>query len=196
VATTYKANPLNVTFNASSYSTGATAYYWEYSTSPTGAFTQLGTAANSILGTPAFLFPSTGVYWVRLTVNKGTACETAIIARINLNGFTCTSSSSTNPNRTINPDGSIEIGNSDINDGIGLYPNPTDSNVTITFGNDIKATTMVKVFDMKGTLIASFRTQEGDSQTVIDLSNQAAGMYLFHIENENGERLVKKVIKE
>ncbi|MEY4927840.1 MAG: hypothetical protein RI894_2276, partial [Bacteroidota bacterium] len=35
VATTYKTNPLNVTFNASSYSTGASSYYWEYSTSPT-----------------------------------------------------------------------------------------------------------------------------------------------------------------
>jgi PKD repeat protein len=198
VATTYKANALNVTFNASSYSTGATAYYWEYSTSPTGTFTQLGTAANSILGTPVFLFPSAGIYWVRLTINKGTACETAIIARINLNAFTCTASSSTTPTvaRTVNPDGTIEVGNSDINDGIGLYPNPTDSNVTITFGNDIKATTLIRVYDMKGQLITSFRTQEGDSQTVIDLSSQAAGMYLFHIENENGERLVKKVMKQ
>ncbi len=198
VATTYKANPLNVTFNASSYSTGATSYYWEYGTSPTGTFTQLGTAANAALGTPTFLFPTAGVYWVRLTINKGTPCETAIIARINLNAFTCTASSSTTPtgNRNANPDGSIEVGNSDINDGIGLYPNPTDSNVTITFGNDIKATTMIRVYDMKGQLVSSFRTQEGDNQTVIDLSNQAAGMYLFHIENESGELLVKKVMKQ
>ncbi|MEY4927073.1 MAG: hypothetical protein RI894_1509 [Bacteroidota bacterium] len=199
VATTYKANPLNVTFNASSYSTGASAYYWEYSTSPTGAFAQLGTATNAALGIPTFLFPSTGIYWVRLTLNKGTACETGIIVRINLNSFSCTSSSTTTPapaNRTVNPDGSIEVGNSDINDGIGLYPNPADSHVIVTFGNDIKATTLIKVFDMKGQLVTSFRTQDGDSQAIIDLANQSAGMYLFHIENENGERLVKKVMKQ
>ncbi|MEY4927182.1 MAG: hypothetical protein RI894_1618 [Bacteroidota bacterium] len=205
-ATTYKSNLLNVSFNGSSYSTGALTYYWEYSTSPVGTFTQLGTAANAALGTPSFVFPSLGIYWVRLTINKGTVCETTAMARLSFNSITCSASSNYNPtvgtggtppvNRGSNPDGSIEIANSDINDGIALYPNPTDGNVIIAFGNDIKGTTMIKVFDMKGQLVNSFRTQDGDNQTVVDLTEQAAGVYLFHIENESGERLVKKVVKQ
>ncbi|MEY4928069.1 MAG: hypothetical protein RI894_2505 [Bacteroidota bacterium] len=195
IATVYKSNQLLVAFNASSYSTGATTYNWEYGTAPAGPFTPFATG-----GTPSFTFPAAGVYWVKLILNKGTACETWVIARIQLNAVNCTSSASTiNPPtgaRTTNPDGSIVVGNSDINDGIALYPNPTEGDVTITLGNDIKATTMIKIYDMKGTLMTSYRTQEGEAQIDFNLANYPSGMYLFNIENESGERLVKKVMKQ
>jgi hypothetical protein len=199
-ATVYKSNALNVTFNAGSYSTGVTSYYWEYSTSPTGTFTQLGTAANAALSNPVFVFPSANTYWVRLTANKGTACEYSIMARIKLNGFTCTASSSVTPaakrsNESNTADeAAIEVGNSDFNTGIALYPNPTEGNVTITFGSDIKSTTLIQVYSMNGQLLTSVRTQDGDNQTTIDLSDQPNGIYLFHIENESGERVIKKII--
>jgi len=75
-------------------------------------------------------------------------------------------------------------------DGIGVYPNPTKGNITITGENLSK----IEVFNIvRQTIISS--DCEGSSAT-IDMSGLPAGVYFFNITDSNGKKCTKKVVKE
>jgi uncharacterized protein (DUF1501 family) len=79
---------------------------------------------------------------------------------------------------------------------IELYPNPTSNYLNIDF-SEMKGRTKISVFDGRGSVINSFKT-EGNStqkQTInLDVSNYPSGSYFILIENQYAN-ITKKFIK-
>ncbi|MGV3630414.1 MAG: M1 family aminopeptidase [Bacteroidota bacterium] len=72
-----------------------------------------------------------------------------------------------------------------------LSPNPAQDFVTITTPGTQNFT--LKILDPRGQLILG---QQVLSNTVIDVSSWSNGLYLFELEAENGERIVRKIIRK
>ncbi|MCE3294963.1 MAG: hypothetical protein K0R65_677 [Crocinitomicaceae bacterium] len=74
---------------------------------------------------------------------------------------------------------------------ITLSPNPAQDFVTIKTPGTEKFT--LKILDPRGQLVSE---QEVSSNTVIDVSSWANGLYLFELQAENGERTLRKIIRK
>ncbi len=70
-------------------------------------------------------------------------------------------------------------------DGIGIYPNPTRDNVTVTMTN---ASASIEVIDAQGKLLKASQVVNGDK---IDLSSYETGMYIFRVTTENGTSIFR-----
>ena len=73
---------------------------------------------------------------------------------------------------------------------IMIYPNPSNGLLTINTPESIK----VEAWDVLGKLILSSDLEAGSNK--IDISNHAAGIYIFKATSANGESKIYKVIKE
>ena len=70
-------------------------------------------------------------------------------------------------------------------DAIGIYPNPTRDNVTVTMTN---ASASIEVIDAQGKLLQASHVVNGDK---IDLSTYETGMYIFRVTTENGTSIFR-----
>jgi hypothetical protein len=70
-------------------------------------------------------------------------------------------------------------------DAIGIYPNPTRDNVTVTMTN---ANASIEVIDAQGKLLKATQVVNGDK---IDLSSYETGMYIFRVTTENGTSIFR-----
>ncbi len=73
-----------------------------------------------------------------------------------------------------------------------IYPNPTDG--TITLFSETSEELSFNVFDLYGNTILS--NQLFSHIATLNLSDCASGIYLIVIENEGGDRVVKRVVKK
>ena len=71
-----------------------------------------------------------------------------------------------------------------------IYPNPSNGLLSINTSESIK----VEAWDVLGKLILSSDLEAGSNK--IDISNHAAGIYIFKATSANGESKIYKVIKE
>ncbi len=77
------------------------------------------------------------------------------------------------------------------NNGLNIYPNPTNSTLKISSRQNIK---LITVFDMVGKEIFSeFINKKTEN---IDLEGFSNGLYFIKAVNENGEVKTKKIVKE
>ena len=77
----------------------------------------------------------------------------------------------------------------EIDESISVYPNPTNSIVTIKCNNSMQS---VQLYDVQGRLL---QTQIINNQTTtVDLSQQSSGIYFVKVTSENGEK-VEKIVK-
>ena len=67
------------------------------------------------------------------------------------------------------------------------YPNPTTSFVTIQSDLEIEN---IAVYNQVGQLVSN------QKNTQVDLSNVASGIYILHLDFENGQKSVQKIIKK
>ncbi|OAD91753.1 hypothetical protein A7A78_10880 [Aequorivita soesokkakensis] len=74
-----------------------------------------------------------------------------------------------------------------------LYPNPAKDKMFLSATNPTE-NLKVKIFNIEGKLLSS-QTLALEKQTSIDVSNLSSGMYFLNIEDENGNTVVKKFIK-
>ena len=70
--------------------------------------------------------------------------------------------------------------------GVSLNPNPTNGVVTIKNTNNTSVD--VTVFDLNGRALLK------STNSRIDISNFAAGLYVFRVKTDNGQ-LVKRILK-
>lgn len=68
-----------------------------------------------------------------------------------------------------------------------IYPNPTSSFATVQSDLEVQNIT---IYNQVGQVISSQKS------TQIDLSNVASGIYLIHIDFENGQKSIQKIIKK
>jgi uncharacterized protein YjdB len=81
----------------------------------------------------------------------------------------------------------VGINEANLNNQITVYPNPASNMLTIKTFNNL-AIQQLFFLEITGKIIAQF-----NSQTEIDLTNIANGMYLLQIQTENGN-LIKQVV--
>ncbi|MBP7810499.1 MAG: T9SS type A sorting domain-containing protein, partial [Bacteroidia bacterium] len=77
--------------------------------------------------------------------------------------------------------------------GINIYPNPTTGLITLVI-SDVSATTELEVFDAVGKIVLSQTIS--DSQTQINMSELASGIYSYRVKNANGYIAQGKLVKE
>lgn len=67
---------------------------------------------------------------------------------------------------------------------VHLYPNPSTGLVNLAFQEPIEGETTVRVVDITGRVV--FQTNLQAQQTVLNLQDQADGLYRIHIQTQNG----------
>ncbi len=78
------------------------------------------------------------------------------------------------------------------NNGLNIYPNPTNSNFTVASDNStIKSIT---IYDIVGREIVYESLNK--KSTLISLAGYSSGLYFIKVVNENGEVFTKKIVKE
>ncbi|HWY37974.1 MAG TPA: T9SS type A sorting domain-containing protein [Bacteroidia bacterium] len=79
-------------------------------------------------------------------------------------------------------------------DQFALYPNPTNGNITVSFNNATQGKTTIKITSLLGEEVyAETLDQKNDSRT-IDMSKQAAGVYLVQVTSNN-TTTIKRIVK-
>ena len=76
------------------------------------------------------------------------------------------------------------------NNSVMIYPNPSNGLLSINSSEAIK----VEAWDVLGKSVLNSDLEAGINR--IDISNHAAGIYIFKITSSNGETNIYKVIKE
>ncbi len=74
-----------------------------------------------------------------------------------------------------------------------IHPNPAKSNLFIT-GQNTAGNLKVKIFNIEGKLL-SVQNLEFEKQVSVDVSSLSSGIYFLDIEDRNGNKAVKKFIK-
>ena len=74
--------------------------------------------------------------------------------------------------------------------GVSIFPNPSEGIVNITNAN--KTQNSIEVFDLLGNSILS---TSANTATTVDLSSNAAGIYMIVVSNENGSMVERVSIK-
>ena len=75
-----------------------------------------------------------------------------------------------------------------------MYPNPADSQVTITNKSNIALQNAV-VYDINGKLISQYDLSNMQGERVIDVSALASGVYVVQITSDKSS-VSKRLIKE
>lgn len=75
-----------------------------------------------------------------------------------------------------------------------LYPNPVKNELFLSSKNGA-GNLNVKIFNIEGKLLST-QTMEVANQTSINVSQLTSGIYFLNIEDENGNTIIKKFIKE
>jgi len=76
-----------------------------------------------------------------------------------------------------------------------LYPNPTQGLINIEIGSSKRQAFQYRVLDLLGNVVLSNNLSTTNHQLLqLDLSGQAAGVYLFEVVGDAGERRVQKFV--
>ncbi len=78
--------------------------------------------------------------------------------------------------------------------GFTLYPNPAVNKLTITFEEALSRETDIRIYDMRGVVIASYRAASGISQYSIDDLKLKGGIYLVRIVSGIEDLGYKKLV--
>lgn len=80
--------------------------------------------------------------------------------------------------------------NSNIIENTKIFPTVTNNNITISLQEEAE----INIFNIQGKLVKSINLERGE--TIIDLSNQTAGIYLIQLKAANNSTVTKKIIKQ
>jgi len=88
----------------------------------------------------------------------------------------------------------LGVDDNGLSEGIAIFPNPTDSAVTISNATGIQLE-KVAIYDVNGRLINTIDLSDMQQEKTIDVSQLATGVYMLQIQSEN-ESTVKRLVKE
>ena len=77
-------------------------------------------------------------------------------------------------------------------------PNPTSGLTTLTFSLPQDMTIKIAIYDINGRMVKAVtkgKMLSGENSVSADLNNLASGVYTYTLENENGERAAKRLVK-
>jgi len=81
--------------------------------------------------------------------------------------------------------------------GLGLYPNPASSNLTVVMDLAGASTGTLSFLDMTGRLIHSEQVRAGTERLELDLAKMglSSGVYLVRLQHANGQRTERLVVR-
>jgi hypothetical protein len=88
----------------------------------------------------------------------------------------------------------LGVDDNGLSDGVAIFPNPTDSKVTISNATGIQLE-KVAIYDVNGRLVNTIDLSDMQQEKTIDVSQLASGVYMLQIQSEN-ESTVKRLVKE
>ncbi len=163
-------------------STGATSYQWEVSTD--GGSTWM--ALNDSFANPDVSGSTTNT----LTVSGSNMIMlNGYLFRVILGASPCTDVTSNEALATV----TLSSRDFSVDNGIKIYPNPFQSDVTVELQNITDTDTSLKVYDINGRLLKDKKLNA--SQNRIDMHDLPSGLYLFQITS-NERTLIQKVVKK
>jgi hypothetical protein len=77
---------------------------------------------------------------------------------------------------------------------MSIFPNPANTEVTVTFGYSIGANTTISAHDFSGRLICKRAVRVGARSIVVDTRNWNSGVYLIQLHNRAGENTAAKLV--
>jgi hypothetical protein len=86
-------------------------------------------------------------------------------------------------------------GNSSFSNELKVYPSPAQSQITLQH-NQLFANAKVTISTMDGRLLKTVTPGAGVSNTMVDLSGIAAGMYVLRVDNGNGKIETTTFVKQ
>jgi hypothetical protein len=155
--------------------TGATSYVW---TVPSGASIISGNGTNSI------------------TVNWGAVAGTVTVKAGNACGVNSTAKTLAVALATCRfGEEETATDQSDLQDQIRLFPNPSSNNVNLEIYASQTSTNSIRITDMLGkVLIDESRVLlSGKNSFIYDMSPYASGLYLVNVSNGNNQQVIKLV---
>ncbi|WP_283642908.1 T9SS type A sorting domain-containing protein [Croceibacter atlanticus] len=81
-----------------------------------------------------------------------------------------------------------------LSDAVTLFPNPIYNEATVSF-EDIISLNSMKIFDIKGSMVAHKYLYNLENNFKLDLSHLESGIYFMNFESDKGE-IVKRFIKK
>lgn len=93
----------------------------------------------------------------------------------------------------VNLDLAASVRNDFLNAEISLFPNPSAGEVRIDWSGR-RESAQIAVFDLRGKLV--FRKGPLQANGTLDVTGLSDGVYLIEVTFENGERGVKKLVKQ
>ena len=88
----------------------------------------------------------------------------------------------------------LGLDDNELDNAISMYPNPADSQVTISNSSNIQLE-KAAIYDMNGKLIQQIDLSQMTGEQVIDVSYLSAGVYVVQIASDDSSA-VKRLIKE
>ncbi len=81
---------------------------------------------------------------------------------------------------------------------IGIYPNPTSSEIKVLISSDVNQKATVKIYDVLGKVVKTTNLSllEGLNNTIINLNTLANATYVIVLTDEKGNRYNYKIIKQ
>ena len=78
---------------------------------------------------------------------------------------------------------------------VNTYPNPTDGKIIIEWQNQDERPALIRLFNGQGEMVLE-KTPVSGTGITLNLDNRPSGIYFLEITLENGQRGVRKVVKE
>lgn len=94
---------------------------------------------------------------------------------------------------SINENSTVGLTDLSLENGITMYPNPAQNNVTIKNSNNVKLDQLA-IYDICGRLINTIDLRDMQQEKIINVSNLTSGIYMLHLQS-NGASTTKRLIK-
>jgi len=78
---------------------------------------------------------------------------------------------------------------------IAIYPNPAESQLTLSLTNNSNSTT-ISIFDMQGKLLLQESAKPYQDNKTLDISALPSGIYMLQVMDELGNQNTVKWVKE
>jgi PKD repeat protein len=155
------------------------AYFTNTSTNAETSHWYFGDGTDVFADNPSHIYPTAGVYVVKLVVISLAGCKDSIISQILVGTATIDE---------LNESNSLEF---------NVYPNPSKGLFNIKLNSkDLSST--ITVMNLLGEVILTkdlVQTANGNFESQIDLSNYPNGIYLIDMSTEN-QTVVRKISKQ
>mgnify|MGYP003805799403 CR=1 FL=1 len=90
-----------------------------------------------------------------------------------------------------------DISETEVTDGIQLFPNPANYELNVTFNSDNNETAVINIYDLTGRMVftKNFQSAQGRNTYTLNTSDLSKGVYILTLEN-GGKMLNQKLVIE